>query len=127
MSLGYCLPQLGDCLELRELVLTSSWPKSDDVSLINTITSTNIRKIIFDQWSVSPRSGAPLDNALSDLVDRLRASGYEHTLELEFQPIKYAYIGFDVNLDKFFPRFIEKGRVTVVETTGGKLLHCSDK
>lgn len=52
-------------------------------------------------------------------LDRLRLSGYRHTLELEFRVES-------VNLDeeechkRFLPKFKEKGLVRVVEITSGR-------
>ena len=122
---GFNPPTLKNCLELRELVLVSYFPKSGDFSLITTIASTNIRKITFREWTPRPRFVAILDTALSDLVDRLCASGYEHTLQLEIQPPKYPEADFDPNLGRLFPRFIAKGQVAVVGARSGKLLYCS--
>lgn len=126
MCPGFCLPTLEDCSELREIVLASSPPISYDLSLILSVTSTNIRKIELEYW---PLSSCPslIDTALSHLVDRLRASGYEHTLELEFRfGPGSAEIHFDADLKESFPHFRERGLVTVIDAMGGKMLHSSD-
>ena len=104
-------PTLKDCSELRELVFQSLLPTSSDVSFILSITSLNIQKIIFERWPREHEERFSLDIALSDLVDRLRASGYERTLEVEFRPEPEIYL--NVNPDEIFPRFREKGRVTI--------------
>ena len=71
----------------------------------------NIQKIIFERWPWEHEQRISLDIALSHLVDRLRASGYERTLEMEFRPEPEVYLY--INPDEFFPRFREKGLVTV--------------
>lgn len=68
-----------------------------------------------------------LDRELSTLVDRLRALGYQHILELEVQyhPLLAEKIS-DAGLDGFLPKFSGKGRVTVMETISKRVLYCSD-
>lgn len=97
-----------------------------------SITSVNIRKIIFaphapgDKWSY--RRWSYLDTVLPLLVDRLHTSGYEHTLELEFrQEFECAEIDLDVGLDALFPEFRKRGRVRILEVASGKTLYCSDR
>ena len=116
--------------ELRKLVFTLSFLYSDEVSLISTITSTNIQKILFAMCSprnLEGRIWLTLDAGLSSLVDRLRESGYRHTLELEFQiTLDLAGRLSDACPDTFLPKFSEKGRVIVSETTTERVLYCSD-
>ena len=91
----------------------------------------NIRKIVFalsdsegGEWRYPSLSF--LDEGLPDLVDRLRALGYEHTLELEFQhEFEFARIDPRDDPDEFFPCFREKGRVTILNKSG-RILYCSD-
>ena len=92
-----------------------------------------IRKIVFvvddadARWDYSCWSS--LDAVLSDLVDRLHAPGYEHTLELEFQlEYKFTFTEIDPgdDPDTFFPCFREKGRVTILEKTNERIIYCSD-
>lgn len=121
------VPTLGHCLELRELVLISFFPTPREISLITSITSTNIQKIVFapyipwDKWEYRrwlSLDAAPVTvNTLCGLVDQLRASGYyDHTLELEFRPkLKVTNVDSDVDPDVLFPNFREKGRVSVVK------------
>ena len=104
-------------------MLASSLQTSRDAFLILSITSTNIQKIIFEQWPLSPRRRSSLDIALSDLVDRLNASGYNRTLGLELRPgLGSVEVDSDINLNDLFPRFTEKGRVIIREGTDGKIL-----
>lgn len=117
---GLLVHTLEDCTELRELVLILFFPTPQAISLITSITSKNIQKIVFepyiswDKWEY--KRWSPLDTALSGLVDRLRASEYDHTLELEFRPkLKVANMDSGVDPDALFPNFREKGRVSIVE------------
>ena len=67
-----------------------------------------------------------IDKELCRLVDRLRATGYRHTLEVELRLTK---IGHDVRkcvFTKFLPEFREKGIVTIVGGEhGDRVLHSS--
>ena len=64
---------------------------------------------------------------LSGLVDRLRTSGYQHTLDLALRhDTSFAETVSNAGPDGFLPKFREKGRVTVVDTTNEKVLYCSD-
>ena len=90
-----------------------------------------MRKIAFalhpteDGWN--PGLWRSLDPVLSGLVDRLHASGYGHTLKLEFQlESEFAKIDPEAYIDAFFPCFREKGRVTVLEKTSRRIIYCSD-
>jgi hypothetical protein len=53
------------------------------------------------------------------LADRLRVSGCKHTLEVEFRA-QFADLDEEVDYDGFLPKFKEKGRVRIVETSSGK-------
>ena len=88
----------------------------------------NIQKIVvsLSGWGVgwSYALWWSLDIALSNLVDRLRASGYEHTLGLEF---RLAFVEIDPgdDPDAIFPCFRKKGRVSILEKTSGRIIYCS--
>ena len=107
----------------------TSWQISKEPALIASITSMNIQKIVFVlldcgvEWSYA--LWWSLDIALSNLVDRLRVSGYDHTLELEFR-LQFAEIDPEDDLDAIFPRFREKGRVTISEKASRRIMYCSD-
>lgn len=59
----------------------------------------------------------PFDEVICGLVDRLRAAGYTHVLEVEFH---LQYEGFDEEEHKkFLPGFKEKGRVRIFFTPNG--------
>ena len=82
----------------------------------------------FSKQDLGERFHSTLDAELNGLVDRLRASGYKRTLELEFRHSHYfAETVSDAGPDGFLPKFREKGRVTVLETTGERILYCSDE
>ena len=135
--LTHCLdPPAGSTLtlknpsELRELVFDMSLQRLEEVSLISTITSTSIRKIVFSpslSRDLREQFWSSLDTELSSLVDRLRRSGYKHTLELEVRhQSDFAEKVPDAGPDAFLPKFREKGRVTISEVGSGRILYCSD-
>ena len=89
----------------------------------------NIQKIVFvlsdSEWSYARWSS--LDVALLNLVDRLRASRYKHTLELEFQlKPESAVIDPTDDPEVIFPCFREEGRVTILQKTSGRIIYRSD-
>jgi hypothetical protein len=102
-----------------------------EISLISTITSTNIRRILFatciphypghDFWS-------SLDTQLSSLVDRLRGSGFQHVLDVEFRrdlgPAD-AMVA-EASPLTLLPKFSEKGRVTISQSGSRRILYRSD-
>ena len=111
-------------------------PSSSHKVPLSSITSTELRKITFlatneNYWWVVRRpveDWALVDDQLCELVDRLCAMGYRHTLKAELR-------FFDVrddpkihNYATFLPKFREKGTVTVVNTThDSRLLHSSTR
>ena len=102
----------------------------EEITLISTIASTNIRRILFA--TCTPREPghhfwSSLDTELSNLVDRLRASGYKHVLELEFQlESEFAEIDPKDALGAIFPCFREKGRVTILGKASRRIIYCFD-
>ena len=67
-----------------------------------------------------------LDTELIRLVDRLRvASGSQHPLELEFQRNHFFFEIVTEDLDRFLPKFREKGRV-IISDASGRIFYCSD-
>ena len=90
--------------------------------LISSITSTNLRKLIFVpippliqlEYLMDNPCWIPFDDTICRLVDRLRVSGYTNMLEVEFRllfidPVREA------RHRTFLPKFKEKGRVTVTK------------
>ena len=131
--LTYCFPSpvtsirtLENLSELRELAFTASLLLPQEFSLISTINPTNIRKIVFNLFcprNLGDEVWSSLDTALKGLVDRLRASGYQHVLELEFQcDLDFSEKVMDGGLDGFLPKFRKQGRVTISQSRGDTLL-----
>lgn len=54
------------------------------------------------------------------LVDRLKRSGYKHTLEVEFRA-NVVHMSNEARHKKFLPKFKEQGRVRIVEISSGKV------
>jgi hypothetical protein len=97
-------------------------PHEREIALISSIFSMNLRKIIFVPplsflaWEClldNPR-WTHFDEVLCALVDRLRVSGYENTLEVEIRAI-LVEPDEGVDHEKFLPKFKAKGRARVVE------------
>ncbi|KAF9645185.1 hypothetical protein BDM02DRAFT_3131246 [Thelephora ganbajun] len=85
-------PSLSRCPELRQLEIATAYPQEQKWTLISSITSTNLRKLVFSRLISRPRQSIledpcwiPLDDIACGLVDRLQASGYKRILELEFR------------------------------------------
>ena len=98
---------------------------------LHAITSTELQKIVFSSTNpcVSTLVGCLtedwvlVDNQLCELLFRLRAMGYRHTLEVELQFLKVRGNPEKRGFTKLLPRFREKGIVTVVNAAyGGGLL-----
>jgi hypothetical protein len=108
-----------------ELIVTSASSTIKD--LLSTITSTELRKIIFstrymDDWRTSPprmEGWDLIDEQLCGLVDRLCATGYRYTLEVEMESMKAEGSPEYDNFTKVFPKFREKGIVTVIDAGFG--------
>ena len=67
-----------------------------------------------------------IDEQLCGLVDRLRATGYHHTLEVELRLPEVGSDPEEYDFASFFLRFREKGIVTVVDGfSGNRVLHSS--
>jgi len=105
---------LSNCRELCELKIYAPNPRTVELNLISSITSTKIQKIIFTQVLSPQESSASdrqnwtkLDGLLCRLVDRL-----EHglRLEVEFQaPGKQERRGGGLDFRKWLPMFYDKG------------------
>jgi hypothetical protein len=111
-------------------VFTVSFLLPEELLLVSTITSTNIQKIVFDPFRTrdfGDQFWSSLDTELNGLVDRLRASGYQHVLEMEFpRDLGFAKKNLGAGLDEFLPKFREKGRVIISQPGSGRILYCSD-
>jgi len=60
-----------------------------------------------------------IDKQLCGLMDRLRATGHRHTLEVEFRFTNTEDGLSKVDFTKLLPGFKEKGAVTVIDATRG--------
>ena len=101
----------------RELELVAVSPISAYQTLLFSITSTELRKIIvltrdICNWRIFLRwteSWASVDKRFCELVDRLRAMGHRHTLEVELRFTHTEGNLSEVCFTKFLPGFREKG------------------
>ena len=115
------------CSELRELEITRLPPHEEERRLISTITSANLRKIIFTpqdsrlDWDLLRHHywWPPFDDMICGLVDRLQVLGHKGTLEVVFQAVFVDLENKKVNHERILPKFKEKGRVRIVETSSG--------
>ena len=120
-----------DFRQLRELELVTSRPRSPHRVIISSITSIELRKIIFPMRHTYNRmffvqhvdlDWGLVDEQLCGLVDRLRATGYRHTLEVELQLTVAEGDPGDWDYTRFLPGFREKGAVTIVDAARDNLL-----
>jgi len=111
------------------------WPSYAHEILLSSITSTELRKIIFlarpthylrlfvqrmEEWTL-------IDSQLCELVTRLGMAGHRHTLEVELRLVKIWGYAREYEFTKFLPRFREKGVVTITHAAHGadRVLHSS--
>ena len=119
--------------QLRELELKVFWLEFPKKVLLSSITSTELRKITFiaeyaakgvfarkiEGWDL-------IDAHLCSLVDRLRAVGYHHTLEVELRLMKTGDFPGKLGFSRLLPAFREEGVVTITDAAlGGRAVHCS--
>ncbi|KAF9645588.1 hypothetical protein BDM02DRAFT_3119996 [Thelephora ganbajun] len=114
-------PSLSRYPELRQLDIATTYPQQQEWTLISSITSTNLQKLVFSrlvsqhgQNILENPCWISLDDVVCGLVDRLQASGYKHTLELEFRT-NFVGLGDGVHREDFLPKFQEKGLIRIVE------------
>jgi len=130
-------PNLTHCQALRELEICSLPFEQDEMSLLASITSTNLRKITIParyhqfQWMSDPtflRYYETIDDNLYQLIRRLRGSGYKHRLEVAFRVGRKKNADhWEMDFKEFLPKFREQGRVMVVERPGERVIYCSDR
>ena len=116
-------PTIHSFQRLHEFQLKMTVPESHHRAVLSSIASTELRKIILSMvhWGepeTFPRKTeewALTDKLLCELVDRLCAVGYCHTLEVELQPRRKVWNepGEYGDFTEVLPRFREKGVVTV--------------
>lgn len=110
-------------------------PGSTYKTLLSSVASTELRRIVIHTRLVCGlgissqrvlQLWAPVDGQLCGLVDRLRAKGHCHRLEVE---LRFSWIIGDpsrVDFTKLLPGFREKGVVTIVNAKhGNQVLHSS--
>ena len=104
---------LSNCGELRELEIYASHPRSLELALISSITSTKIQRITFTKRSnqcgrkVLPETWAQLDNSLCQLVERLEPG---IRLEVKFRAFNAkAWWREERGFEKCLPKSYEKG------------------
>ena len=107
-----------------------SLPSQFYEALLPSITSTEFRRIvILATEQCGPRTFflrmASMDEQLCKVVDRLRAMGYHHTLEVELRFAEVECLPGKNDFTKVFPWFRERGVVTVINDTCGDLVHRS--
>ena len=120
---------LSHCPELRELEFSVFYPTATHRATVFSITSVNIRKIIFLHPSVTATLLAladhtcwePFDDCISALADKLRGLGNKQTLEVEFQT-GCVVLDLPTDHNKILPKFREKGRVKFVDHLSGQVL-----
>lgn len=128
---GGVIPTVFNFRQLRELELGGDWPKVTHTVLLSSITSIELRRLIFpSKYLGDPEIFAqqmvewnPIDEELCGLVGRLRATGYRYNLEVE---LRLTTTGNDLgkyDFTKFLPKFRERGVVTVAYYN--HLLHSS--
>ena len=113
---------LSHCPELRELEFSMLQPTTRHRDTVSSITSVNIRKIMFSYSLIDATLQALtnntdrtfFDDCISALADKLRESGKKQTLEVE---LRTGRIVLDplVNHNGFLLKFREKGRVRIVD------------
>jgi len=123
--------EIGDFRQLRELELTVALPSAAHKVLLSSITSIEFRKVTFSvcymsDWGQYLEEWALIDRQLCELVDRLRATGYRHVLEVELRLTETGDPG-ENDFTEFLPKFREKGVVIVVDAVhGDRILHSSN-
>ncbi|KAF9642982.1 hypothetical protein BDM02DRAFT_3123974, partial [Thelephora ganbajun] len=126
-------PTLSHCQELHRLEISELPPTYDELSLITSITSTNLQKISLparyqlDCKDDPHRVGyyEAIDGCLCQLVERLRGSGYKHRLDVELWIRESELDDEKVDFKKLLPKFREQGRVKIVERLSDRVVYCS--
>jgi len=101
--------------------------------LLPSITSTDLRKIVIQTrreyncrvFSRQSELWDSLDEEFCEVVDRLRAVGHPHTLEVELRFTQVEGYPGEINFTKVLPGFREKGAVTIIDDACGDVVHRS--
>lgn len=110
-----------DFRQLQELELAVSW-QFNHQGLFSSISSTELRKVVFLVWlefdwrifGLQIEVWDLIDKEMCGVVDRLCTMGYRHTLEAE---VRLTRVGGGGAFIDFFPGFREKGIVTIIDAT----------
>ena len=116
-----------DFRQLQELELVVTWPSPAYETILSSITSTELRKVIFFVWTPCDwtnlasrtREWDLIDKQLCGLVDRLHVMGYDHTLEAELHLRGIVSGPGEDGFIKFLPGFRERGIVTIIDANRG--------
>lgn len=117
---------LSRCSELRQLEVCVENHRPQELMLISSIASTNFRKLVFVSRELRKLfhfvefGWAEFDDMICGLVDRLRSSRYNHTLEVEFRT-ESVELG-EEHYSTILPKFREKGRVEIVVEGSDRML-----
>lgn len=104
----------------------------DEVSLIASITSTKLQRIIFPVRYGFESKNDPIfmryydtiDNGLCRLVERLRESGYKNRLDMAFR-VWEVPDDERMGLEELLPKFRERGRVVLLWKRSEKVVYRS--
>jgi hypothetical protein len=118
---------LSHCRKLCELEVFVPSPNDAELNLVSSITSANIEKIKLThstgfQLSAGHNYWTQLDDILVRLTGRRE---YKVGLEVVFDKVSVTWDG-KLDLGKYLPVFVEKGRMTVLDAKG-QLVYCSDE
>lgn len=115
------------------MVVQKLTPLEDELTLIESITSTNLQKIVLPARHgitikgdlASARYYEEVDDSLCILVERLRELGYKNRLDVVFC-IEEVPDDDEMGFREFLPRFRERGRVILLWGKSEKVVYCSD-
>lgn len=109
--------------QLREkLELIVARPGYLPTAILSLIAFTELRQIIFEakimsDWRIFVKEVEEwvfIDKQLCELVDRLHAMGYHHTLKVELRLTNISSDPGEYGFSGFLPKFQKKGAVTIV-------------
>ena len=104
----------------------------DEVSLLSSITSTDLQKIVLPARYRFKNRDEPdftryhqtVDDCLCQLVERLQGSGYRHKLEVVFHVREV--LDDEEIFKELLPKFKEQGRVKFTWWQDERVIYCSD-
>ena len=112
--------------------MTINLASSRHEDFLPSITSTELRKIIIltrelcdCRVLLQRMEWVSVDKQLCNVVDRLRAMGHRHTLEVELRFVLIKADSSENDFSKALPGFRERGAVTIIDHVYGDLVHRS--